>query len=105
MSITNNSGGDITINRFFAYWVKSSPSQKVDRLLLSGTLLWNTSDNDSPTDIPAESPWDSGASRTILNSETRNFVVRFLDNVQVPYEIHIVFDIGGGNFCQVVGTN
>lgn len=101
MNITNNSGGPITIERLFAYWVKSPASQKVDRLLLSGALLWNTSDNDSPTDIPAESPWINGASRTILDTETRNFVIRFQNDLQATgYEVHIVFDIG----CQVVGT-
>jgi hypothetical protein len=101
MNITNNSGGPITIERFFAYWVKTPASQKIDRLLLSGTLLWNTSDNDSPTDIPAESSWINGASRTILAGETRLFVIRFQDDLQATgYEVHIVFDIG----CQVVGT-
>lgn len=101
MNITNNSTGPITIERFFAYWLKTPASQKVDRLLLSGTLLWNTSDNDSPTDIPAESSWINGASRIILAGETRNFVVRFQNALQATgYEVHIVFDIG----CQVVGT-
>ena len=101
MNITNNSGGPITINRLFAYWVKSPVSQKLDRVLLSGTLLWNTSDNDSPSDIPDEGNWINGANRTILNAETRNFVLRFQDDLQpTGYEVYIVFDIG----CQVVGT-
>jgi hypothetical protein len=100
MNITNNSGGDITIDRFFAYWVKSPPSQKVDRLLLSGVVLWNTSDNDSPTDITSDQ-WINGANRTIVNTETRNFVVRFLNDLQATgYEVYIVFNTG----CQVVGT-
>lgn len=101
MNITNNSAGPITIERFFAFWLKTPSSQKIDRLILSGALLWNTSDNDSPTDIPAESSWINGASRTILAGETRNFVIRFQNDLQpTGYEFHIVFDIG----CQVVGT-
>lgn len=101
MNITNNSGGPITMERLFAYWVKSPASQKLDRLLLSGTLLWNTSDNDSPSDIPNEGNWINGANRTILNAETRNFVLRFQNDLQATgYEVHVVFDIG----CQVVGT-
>lgn len=101
MDITNDSGGTVIINRFFAYWVKSPTSQKLDRLSLNGNLLWNTSDNDSPSDIPSEGNWIGGADRTILHAETLNFVARFQNDLQpTGYEVHIVFDIG----CQVVGT-
>ena len=36
MDISNSNGGPITIDRLFAYWVKSPPSQKLDQLLLDG---------------------------------------------------------------------
>jgi hypothetical protein len=104
MDITNNTGNTITLNRFFAYWVKSTPNQKIDRLLFDGNLLWNTSDNDTPTNIPTESGWLVGADRTIPYPGapgTRNFLIRFQENLEpTGYEVHLVFDIG----CQVVGT-
>ena len=100
MNITNNTSGTITLDRFFAFWVKDLQSQKIDRLLLGGIELWNTSDVDSPTDIPAESTWNGGADRTIAAGATRNFVVRFQNDPQSPTEVHLVFDIG----CQVTGT-
>lgn len=101
MDITNNSGAAIIINRLFAYWVKLPTSQKLDRLLFDGFVIWNTSDVNSPSDIPSESNWIGGANRTIPNNETHNFVLRFQNDLQATgYEVHIVFDIG----CQVVGT-
>jgi hypothetical protein len=100
MDITNNTGGTIIINRIFAYWVKPSPSQKLDRILLDGNELWNTSDPDSPSDIPAEGGW-SGGDRTILNAQTRTLILRFQNALEpTGYEVHIVFDI----VCQVVGN-
>lgn len=99
MDFTNNSGSAITINRFFANWVKTPTSQKLDRLILNGTLIWNTSDVDTPTDIPAEGNWISSADRTIGVGATENFVVRFQNDLQpTGYEIHVFFDIG----CQVI---
>jgi hypothetical protein len=101
VDITNNSGGDISAERFFAYWVKLPASQKIDRLLLNGILIWNTSDNDSPSDIPIEGNWIGGADRIIPNGAVENLLIRFQDDLQATgYEIHIVFDIG----CQVIGN-
>jgi len=101
MNITNNNGTNITITRFFAYWVKLPNSQKIARLLLNGLVIWNTSDPDSPSDIPTEGNWVGGADLTLLNGTTTNFLVRFSDDLQATgYEVHIVFDIG----CQVIGT-
>lgn len=101
MNITNSSGADITITRFFAYWVKSPTSQKIDRLLLDSNQIWNTSDSDTPSDIPAEGNWIGGANRTIPDTAVLNFVIRFQNDLQATgYTVHIVFDAG----CQVVGT-
>jgi hypothetical protein len=100
MDITNNSGGPITVNRFFAYWVKTPSSQKLDRLLLDTDLLWNTSDPTPPSDIPAEGSWRAGVNFIINNTATRTLLVQFQDALQsTGYEIHVVFDSG----CQVVG--
>ena len=102
MDITNASGTTITINRFFAYWVKSPQSQKLDKLFLDTVEIWNKSDPDSPSDIPIEGNWISAAPPTIPNDGTpHNLVVQFQSPLKLTgYEIHIVFDIG----CQVVGT-
>lgn len=101
MDITNNSGSDIDLSRFFAYWVKLPTSQKIDRLLLNGVVVWNRSDPDSPSDIPAEGNWIGGADLIILNGSTESFLIQFSDNLQpTGYEVHLVFNIG----CQVIGT-
>lgn len=101
MNITNNSGGAIIINRLFVHWVKSPTSQKLDRVLLDGFVIWNTSDVDSPSDLPSEGNWVGGANRTIPNAQTLNLVLRFQNALQpTGYDVHIVFDIG----CQVTGA-
>jgi len=102
MDITNSSGIDITIDRFFAYWIKSSPPQKIDRLVLNGTVIWNTSDPDSPSDIPTEGNFIASANRIIPMGSVGNFVVRFSNDLQLTdtTEVHIVFDTP----CQVTGT-
>ncbi|HUG34691.1 MAG TPA: hypothetical protein VMJ90_07970 [Anaerolineales bacterium] len=101
MDITNSSGGPVTINRFFADWVKLPTSQKLDRLILGGNPVWNISDVTPPSDIPSEGNFMGGANLTIPDATTLNFVVQFQDNLQpTGYEIHIFFDIG----CQVIGT-
>jgi len=99
--ITNNSGGTITISRFFAYWVKSPNSQKIIRLFLNGGRIWNTSDPFPPSDFPSESPFADGAILTIPDATTSPFLLRFQDDLQpTGYEVHVYFDIG----CQISGT-
>lgn len=101
MDITNTSGLPITINRFFAYWVKSPTSQKIDRIFFNGVMVWNTSDPDSPSDIPTEGNWINGADLTIPDVTTRNLLIQFPNGLQpTGYEVHLVFNIG----CQVIGT-
>ena len=106
MDITNTSGSSITLTRFFAYWVELPSAQKIDRLLLNGTVIWNTSDPDSPSDIPTEGNWVNGADLIIPDGTTRNFVIEFSDNLQpTGYEVHIVFDLPLSPIdCQVIGT-
>jgi hypothetical protein len=101
MDITNASGGTITITRFFAYWVKTPISQKLDKLFLNGVEIWNISDVSSPSDIPSEGNWKGGADLTIPDATALNFLVQFQDDLQpAGYEVHIVFNVG----CQVTGT-
>jgi len=64
-------------------------------------MIWNTSDPNSPSDIPTEGNWVGGANLTIPGSATETFLIQFSNPLQATgYEIHISFDIG----CQVVGT-
>jgi len=101
MDITNNNGSDITINRFFAYWIKSPNSQKIARLFLNGAVIWNTSDPNSPSDIPTEGNWANNADLTILNATTETLLIEFPNDLQPSgYEVHIVFDVP----CQVIGN-
>jgi len=101
MDITNTSGSPVTLDRFFAYWVKTPTSQKLDKLFLDGNQVWNISDVTSPSDIPAEGNWSGGANLTIPDATTQNLLVQFQNDLQsTGYEIHIYFDIG----CQVIGT-
>lgn len=101
MDITNSNAGMITMNRFFAFWVKSPTSQKIDRLIFNNVLVWNTSDPDSPTDIPLEGNFISGADLTIPATSTRTLLVQFPNALQpTGYEVHIVFDLK----CQVIQT-
>lgn len=101
MDIINNEGSAITLIRFFAYWVELPTSQKIERLLLGTSVIWNTSDPDSPSDIPAEGNWVNGSNLIIPAATTQNFLIQFPNDLQsTGYEVHLVFDIG----CQVVGT-
>jgi hypothetical protein len=100
MTILNNSGMPITIERMFAHWVESPSSQKIDRLLLDGAIIWDIASPHSPSDIPGQNMWQANVDRTIVAS-SGDFVIDFQDPLQASgYEVHIVFDIG----CQVVGT-
>jgi hypothetical protein len=82
--------------------VKTSPSQQLNGLFLKGVLIWTIADRNTPTDIPTEGNWESGADLTIPGDGTpQSFVIQFQNPVRPPgYEIHLVFDTG----CQVVGT-
>lgn len=101
VDITNTSGAPIDIIRFFAYWVKSPASQRLDKLFLNTVEIWNSSDPHSPSDIPTEGNWISAALTIPGDGTPRNFVMEFQDPLQpTGYEIHIVFHIG----CQVFGT-
>jgi hypothetical protein len=101
MVITNNSGDSITIDRIFAYWVKSPTSQKLDKLFLDDIEIWNRSDPDSPSDIPAEGAFIGGSDLTIPDTGARSFEILFSNDLQPgDYEVHIVFT----SSCQVTGT-
>lgn len=100
MDITNNHGKGVSIDSLFAYWVKTPQSQKLDKLILDTDVLWNTSDSDSPSDIPTEGNWKTGVNRTIPNAATRTLNIQFQDGLQsTGYEVHVYFNIG----CQLIG--
>ena len=101
MIITNNTATPVMINRFFAYWQESTFTQKLTEISLDGVVIWNASDPDSPSDIPAENPFVSGANRTIPAGIPGILTLEFQDPVEpTGYEAHVVFNIN----CQVVAT-
>ena len=101
MDIINNSGTQITITSFFAYWPDIPTAQKIDQLFIGGTMVWNRSDPDSPSDIPTEGNWVNGADLTIPDKNVKNLLIQFSNDLQpTGYEMHVVFDIG----CQVIST-
>jgi hypothetical protein len=100
--ITNSSGAPIDITRFFAYWVKSPTSQKLDKLFLNTIEIWNRSDPDTPSDFPTEGGSWASAALTIPDATTRNFVIQFQFPLEPgTYDVHIVFHPVS---CQVSGS-
>jgi hypothetical protein len=104
MNINNNSGSPIIIESLFAQWVKSTSAQKLDQLFLNGVSIWNTSDPDSPSNIPAEGGgnWPStNSERTIPAGTSGNFIIHFMDPLEpTGYQVQLVFDVG----CPVNGS-
>ena len=104
MNINNNSGSPIVIDSLFVQWVKLTSSQKLDQLFLNGVSIWNTSDPDAPSNIPAEGGgiWSSSADqRTIPNGASRNLIINFMEPLEpTGYQVQIVFDVG----CPVNGS-
>ena len=100
MTITNDNVASITIASFHAVWVQAPITQKLSKLFLDGTEIWNIADNNTPTDIPTESNWNNN-NRTISGGLVGNFIVQFQDPlVTGVYQIQITFDNG----CQIGGS-
>jgi hypothetical protein len=102
MSITNTTGGVITINSIYLIWNKDAPSQKVRKFILNGNDIFSGADPDSPSMLTSELPWSGTLTdRQIADSTTAPLLVDFQNDLaSTGFEIHIVFDIG----CQVSGT-
>ncbi len=103
MDITNNNAADITIDSFFADWINTTVSQKLSKLFLGPTEIWNITDNIPPSDIPTESNWNN-ASRTITGGgTTQTLIIQFQDPLELNsgnYQVRVTFDNG----CQVTGS-
>ena len=98
MDITNTSGGSITIDSLFANWVASPASQRLDKIFIGGSEVWNKSDPAPPSNIPEEGNWIGIPA--IPNGATLNLLIRFGDPLQPPTEVRITFNIN----CYVTGT-
>jgi hypothetical protein len=98
MDIDNASGTPMVIARFYAQWVESPPSQRLDQLLLQGVSIWDTSDPNSPSDIPSEGAWKgSFLDRRLPAIGVRTLNIQFGDTLQPGlYQVYIVF-----TGCQV----
>jgi hypothetical protein len=90
----------VSIDSIHLVWVKpsSSPSLRLTAILLNGGTIFNATDPNSPSDIPSERDWASGATLEILDGATVPLVMQFSDVLgSGDQSIAIVFDIG----CQV----
>jgi len=100
MDITNSNVAPITVASFHADWVKVAASQKLSKLILDGTEIWNIADTTPPSDVPAEGNWNNN-NRTISSGIVGNFIVQFQDPLEPGnYQFQITFD----NSCQVAGS-
>lgn len=101
MNITNGNADAITIQSVSANWTKLAPSQKLSKLFFKGTEIWNISDVDPPSSIPA-SDFVNKADITVPgNGSPQNFVVQFQDPLEPgDYSVSITFDVG----CPVSGS-
>src|SRR5215207_3289417 len=100
MDITNSNVAPITVASFHADWVTVAASQKLSKLILDGTEIWNIADTTPPSDVPAEGNWNNN-NRTISSGIVGNFIVQFQDPLEPGnYQFQITFD----NSCQVAGS-
>ena len=100
MDIVNSNVAPITIASFHADWVKVAASQKLSKLILDGTEIWNIADTTPPSDVPTEGNWNNN-SRTISGGIVGNLIVQFQDPLEPGnYQLQITFDNG----CQVNGS-
>ena len=100
MDIANINVAPITIASFHADWVKVAASQKLSKLILDGTEIWNIADTTPPSDVPTEGNWNNN-SRTISGGIVGNLIVQFQDPLEPGnYQLQITFDNG----CQVNGS-
>jgi hypothetical protein len=103
MNITNSTGVPVTIDSAHIEWQNLTPSQKLSKLFLGSTEIWNISANTSPSDIPADGNWN-GASRSIAGDGTpQAFTAQFQDPLDLNpgnYQVRVTFD----NSCQVSGS-
>jgi hypothetical protein len=103
MDITNSNGSAITIDSFFADWVNLTASQKLSKLFIGSTEIWNITDNTPPSSIPTESNWNS-ASRVIAGGgTTQTLIVQFQDPLDLNpgnYQVSVTFDNG----CTVTSS-
>jgi hypothetical protein len=98
VDINNTSGIPVVIARFYAQWVESPPSQRLDQLLFQGVSIWDISDPNPPSDIPSEGDWNGlPQDRRIPAGAARTLQIQFGDSLQPGlYRVHIVF-----TGCQV----
>ena len=101
LDITNSNVAPIIIDSFHADWVKVATSQKLSKLFLGVTEIWNIADNTPPSDIPTEGNWNNANRTNSGNGTVGNLIVQFQDPLDPGnYQLQITFDNG----CQVTGS-
>jgi hypothetical protein len=99
MSITNSHGTTITIDSLHIVWIKVPGSQQLTLISLQAVPVMNSTDSDSPSDIPSEKSWKSGANLDIPDATTEPLDIQFSGNLAPgDYSINVVV-LGLG--CQV----
>jgi hypothetical protein len=98
-TLINSGPSPLTIQQLFVYWPDSPSSQLLARLMFKGNTVWNPADPDSPSDIPAEGNWQSGADLLVPNDNLPySFILEFGDSLQsTGYQVYFIFDTG----CQM----
>jgi hypothetical protein len=102
-TITNNSGGTVMISSISAIWPES-PNDALNEVLFGNQQIYNTQDDASPTNIPAEYGWVGGSetARQINDGETKTLEFRFDQGAAaMGYDVTVVFDNG----CSVNVSN
>ena len=98
--ITNNTGGTIRSAAFLPTGPSTDGSE--DRPVApNGAEVWNKSDPDSPTNIPAEGNWTKQRYPLYHKRGRGSLLIQFSNDLQpTGYEVHVIFEHG----CQVIGT-
>jgi hypothetical protein len=102
--LTNNSGGDVSIDAMQIVWNVGNATKILD-VNLDGLQIGSPNDSNSPTDFPSPNPFTGIASRRIIENDgslTEVFEVVFENNpTGGGYSIQLHFDSN----CQITVSN
>jgi hypothetical protein len=88
-SISNDTGGSISIDAFYFDWPGSN--DELIRVRLSGSEIWDGGDESPPTNITS----GLGGNRIIASGQSKTIEFRFdEDAASSGYDLEIAFDIG-----------
>jgi hypothetical protein len=102
VDVTNNTGGDVTIDSMQITW-NVATATRLEDIQLGVSQIGSPNDQFSTTDLPSPNPFTGTASlRVISDSLTKTLVVTFEDPpTGGGYSIQMHFDIN----CQITASN